>query len=83
MNCAIGAARTERKLYQNLRRLALHGENDYVRVAATKLWIEYGFGKPPEDRNDEPRLQHATLHHSGKDGGGGQVNRRATLHRRV
>jgi hypothetical protein len=31
-------------------------------------------------RYDEPRLQHATLHHSGKDGGGGQVNRRATLH---
>src|SRR6202035_3224756 len=32
-----------------------------------------------QDRNDEPRLQHATLHHSGKDGGGGQVNRRATV----
>ena len=34
-----------------------------------------------QDRNDEPRLQHPTLHHSGTDSGGGQMNRRATLHR--
>jgi hypothetical protein len=36
-----------------------------------------------QDRNDEPRLQHPTLHHSGTDGGGGQMNRRATVHRPV
>jgi hypothetical protein len=37
-----------REAFENLRKLALHGENDYVRVAATKIWIEYAAGKPPE-----------------------------------
>ncbi len=31
-----------------------------------------------QNRNDEPRLQHAPLSLSGKDGGGGRMNRRAT-----
>jgi hypothetical protein len=46
-----------KEAYQNLRRLALHGENDYVRVAATKLWIEYGFGKPSENPDGDTECE--------------------------
>lgn len=34
--------------FENLRHLALHDENSFVRLAATKIWIEYSSGKPPE-----------------------------------
>lgn len=42
------ARKNPREAFENLRKLALYDENSFVRVAATKIWIEYAAGKPPE-----------------------------------
>jgi hypothetical protein len=42
------ARKNPREAFENLRYLALHDENSFVRLAATKIWIEYSAGKPPE-----------------------------------
>jgi hypothetical protein len=34
-----------RKAFEELRRLALDNADSWVRLAAVKLWIEYGHGK--------------------------------------
>jgi hypothetical protein len=35
-----------KQVFENLKHLALHGENEFVRLPATKEWLDRGFGKP-------------------------------------
>lgn len=43
-----------KQAYENLVHLALHGEPDLVRLAATKEWIERAYGKVPANPDEGP-----------------------------
>jgi hypothetical protein len=43
-----------KKAFDELRKLALDNPDSWVRLAAVKLWIEYGYGKPLSAEGENP-----------------------------
>jgi len=40
------ARKSFREAFENIRKHSLYDENSFVRLAATKEWLDRGFGKP-------------------------------------
>jgi hypothetical protein len=57
-----------KEAYDNLRKLALYDENSFVRFAATKEWLAYGYGKPPNNPDEIPTAVNNAIRVTGTGG---------------